>query len=35
MTPRAVTSRRVDELVGELERSLQDSEAAQPFEPVR
>jgi hypothetical protein len=34
-TQRAVTSRRVDELVGELERSLQGSEAAEPFEPVR
>ena len=34
-TQRAVTSRRVDELVGELERSLQDGNAADRLEPVR
>jgi methyl-accepting chemotaxis protein len=33
-TQRAITSRRVDELVGELERSLEDGEVAEPLEPV-
>jgi methyl-accepting chemotaxis protein len=34
-TQRAITSRRVDELVGELERSLQDGDAAERLEPAR
>jgi methyl-accepting chemotaxis protein len=33
-TQRAITSRRVDELVGELERSLEDGEAPEPLEAV-
>jgi methyl-accepting chemotaxis protein len=33
-TQRAITSRRVDELVGELERSLEDGDAPEPLEAV-